>query len=37
MSLNHTCELSEVSAFDDLNQLQVNTTEVEESPDRWMP
>lgn len=37
MSLIHTCELSGVNAFDYLNQLQLHTAEVTESPDRWMP
>ena len=37
MSLIHTCELNGVNAFDYLNQLQLHTAEVTESPDRWMP
>ena len=37
MSLIYTCELSGVSAFDYLNQLQLHTAEVTKSPDRWMP
>lgn len=37
MSLIYTCELSGVSAFDCLNQLQLNTAEVTKSPDRWLP
>ena len=37
MSVIYTCELSGVSAFDYLNQLQLNTTDVTKSPDRWMP
>jgi len=37
MSVIYTCELSRVSAFDYLNQLQLNTTDVTKSPDRWMP
>jgi transposase len=37
MSLIYTCELSGVSAFDYLNQLQLHTTDVTRSPDRWMP
>ena len=37
MSLIYTCELSGVSAFDYLNQLQFHTAEVAKSPDRWMP
>jgi transposase len=37
MSLIYTCELSGVNAFDYLNRLQLNTTDVTQSPDRWMP
>lgn len=37
MSLIYTCELSGVNAFDYLNQLQLNTTDVTKCPDRWMP
>lgn len=37
MSLIYTCELSGANAFDYLNQLQLNTTDVTKSPDRWMP
>ena len=37
MSVIYTCELTGVSAFDYLNQLQLNTTDVTKSPDRWMP
>lgn len=37
MSLIYTCELCEVSAFDYLNQLQLHSADVAESPDRWMP
>ena len=37
MSLVYTCELSGVSAFDYLNQLQLHTIEVTKSPGRWMP
>ena len=37
MSLIYTCELNGVNAFDYLNQLQINTAEVAEHPDRWMP
>ena len=37
MSVIYTCELSGVSAFDYLNQLQLNTTCVTKSPDLWMP
>jgi len=37
MSLIYTCELSGVSAFDYLNQLQLNTADVTKSPDRWLP
>lgn len=37
MSVIYTCELSGVSAFDYLNQLQLNTTDVTKSPDLWLP
>jgi len=37
MSLIHTCELSGINAFDYLNRLQLNTTDVTQSPDRWLP
>jgi len=37
MSLIYTCELNNVNAFDYLNQLQLNASEVAEHPDRWMP
>jgi hypothetical protein len=37
MSLIHTCELNGVNAFDYLNQLQLNASDVTEHPDRWMP
>jgi hypothetical protein len=37
MSVIYTCELSGVSAFDYLNQLQLNATCVTKSPDLWMP
>jgi transposase len=37
MSVIYTCELSGVSAFDYLNQLQLNPTCVTKSPDLWMP
>ena len=37
MSLIYTCELSEVNAFDYLNQLQLNAIDVAENPDRWLP
>jgi hypothetical protein len=37
MSLIYMCELSGVSAFDYLNQLQLNAADVTKSPDRWMP
>jgi hypothetical protein len=37
MSLIHTCELNGVNAFDYLNQLQLNATDVKERPDLWMP
>lgn len=37
MSLIYTCELNGVNAFDYLNQLQINASDVAEHPDRWMP
>ena len=37
MSLIYTCELSGVSAFDYLNQLQLNTADVATCSDRWLP
>ena len=37
MSLIYTCELSGVSAFEYLNQLQLNASEVSKHPARWMP
>jgi transposase len=37
MSLIYTCELNGVNALDYLNQLQVNSDDVAEHPDRWMP
>ena len=37
MSLIYTCELNGVNAFDYLNQLQLNASDVAEHPDRWMP
>ena len=37
MSLIYTCELNGVNAFDYLNQLQLNASDVTEHPDRWMP
>ena len=37
MSLIYTCELCGANAFDFLNQLQVHSEAVTESPDRWMP
>ena len=37
MSLIYTCELNSVNAFDYLNQLQLNASEMAEHPDRWMP
>jgi transposase len=37
MSLIYTCELSGANAFDYLNQLQQNASDVAEHPDRWMP
>jgi hypothetical protein len=37
MSLIYTCELCGVNAFDYLNQLQLNASDVAEHPERWMP
>lgn len=37
MSLIHTCELNGANAFDYLNQLQLNASDVAEHPERWMP
>ena len=37
MSLIYTCELGGVNAFDYLNQLQLNASEVAEHPEHWMP
>jgi hypothetical protein len=37
MSLIYTCELNGANAFDYLNQLQLNASDVAEHPDRWMP
>jgi hypothetical protein len=37
MSLIYSCELCGASAFDYLNQLQLNAADVMESPDQWMP
>ncbi len=37
MSLIHTCELNGVNAFDYLNELQLNASDVAEHPQRWMP
>jgi hypothetical protein len=37
MSLIHTCELNAVNAFDYLNELQLNASEVAEHPEQWMP
>jgi len=37
MSLIYTCELNGVNAFDYLNQLQLNASDVAEHPERWMP
>ena len=37
MSLIYTCELCGANAFDYLNQLQLHTEAIKESPDRWMP
>ena len=37
MSLIYTCELNGANAFDYLNQLQLNVTEVAGHPADWMP
>ncbi len=37
MSLIYTCELNGANAFDYLNQLQLNASDVAANPDRWMP
>ncbi len=37
MSLIHTCELSGVSPFDYLNELQRHAAELEKNPHEWMP
>jgi len=37
MSLIHTCELNGANALDYLDQLQLNTADATQSPDRWMP
>ena len=37
MSLIYTCELNDINAFDYLNQLQLNASDVAEHPERWMP
>ena len=37
MSLIYTCELCGANALEYLNQLQLNTADVAEHPDRWMP
>ena len=37
MSLIYTCELSGANAFDYLNQLQLHTEAVQQSPGQWMP
>lgn len=37
MSLIYSCELSHVNAFDYLTELQRNTDQVVEHPERWMP
>ncbi len=37
MSLIYTCELNGANAFDYLNQLQLNASEVAEHPADWMP
>jgi len=37
MSLIYTCELNGVSAFDYLNNLQLNAVDTSKNPDAWMP
>ena len=37
MSLIHTCELSDVNAFDYLTVLQQNTDHLAREPSQWMP
>lgn len=37
MSVIYTCELNGVNAFDYLNQLQANASEVTQAPECWMP
>ena len=37
MSLIYTCELNGANAFDYLNQLQLNASDLAEHPDHWMP
>ncbi len=37
MSLIYSCEMNGATAFDYLNQLQLNAPQVVENPDRWMP
>jgi len=37
MSLIYTCELNGVSAFDYLNDLQLNAVDTSKNPDAWMP
>ena len=37
MSLIYSCELNGATAFDYLNQLQLNAPQVADHPDRWMP
>ncbi len=37
MSLIYTCELNGANAFDYLNRLQLNASDVAQHPDRWMP
>ena len=37
MSLIYSCELNGATAFDYLNQLQLNAPQFADHPDRWMP
>ena len=37
MSLIHTCQLSEVNAFEYLTVLQQNAHHLAREPGRWMP
>ena len=37
MSLIHTCELNDVSAFDYLTELLRHTEELKQNPSEWMP